>query len=183
MTKILTWFTIAIAGIVLLGSILLNTIWHCNCMDNLANLAIACCNVGVFAILTLEVINVTKQSADKQVKQAKIIAKMELSHEVFLKVWKALNKSYEILQEKASANNEQAYDAFKVKFYNALSELNMITPEISKLESYKWWVKDFEQIDEHFRTHPSFDFNNHSIKSSPKLWELFQEISDLIYRS
>ena len=183
MSKVWTYSLIVIAAVTLLGTSILRFVYHCSCMSDLADLVISFCNVCLFAVLTLEVINVTKQSADKQVKQAQIIAKMELSHEVFLKVWKALNKSYEILQETASANNEQAYDAFKVKFYNALSELNMITPEISKLESYKWWVKDFEQIDEHFRTHPSFDFNNHSIKSSPKLWELFQEISELIYRS
>jgi len=178
---------IAIIAIIVIG-IIGTFIYHYLCISNwtsnalsFCNIMLTFCNVMLFGILTSKLIELTDETGNKQRHLQKSIAKMELSHTVFVELCKNLNDSYKMLQENSSKENQQVYDTFKNTFIKNIKELGTINPEIYNLDSYKWWKGNFNDIDKHFTENSYYDFNEHSQVSSPKLQELLREIHDKIY--
>ena len=104
---------IAIIAIIFIGTL----IYHCFCISNwtsnalsFCNVMLTFCNVMLFGILTSKLIELTDETGNKQRHLQKSIAKMELSHTVFVELCKNLNDSYKMLQENSSKENQQVYD-------------------------------------------------------------------------
>jgi len=155
--------------------------FHFCCQKDWITVVLTLCNIVLFAVLTSEATKMTKQSAEKQMKQAKAIGKMQLSHSIFMKMYPKLNDSYMLLQESVQKDNQATFDTFKDTFNKSIKELSFIMPEILDLDSYKWWQEDFVKIDKDLGPNRDYDFNEHSPESSSKLRELLQDISKLIY--
>lgn len=130
-------------------------------------------NIYVLYILNESII----ESNEKNISQSKKIEDKNILYKEFYSEW---NKAYRNFQE--SINGNQASFDCLYEVYNVfLNNAKRIDPNIMKIESVVWWTNQFQDVNEYYRTHPSFDANKASIEWYKKETELMDDISSWVY--
>ena len=137
---------------------------------------------NIFALLLVNktLIEHNDEENRKEIDSKYRLAKTKILYERYEKFRIDWRNSY-IIYQNSSNENEEAFDAWKSVFYTFCNDVKLLSPKILNIPIVKWWLDEFSQVEERYKSSSIFDANTASQTWSPKALELMIDLIDDIF--